>query len=308
MARNQIGVFMSNQIRLQKYIADCGITSRRKAEVLIEEGRIKVNGRLITELGTKVDPELDVVQFDGVTLSKERIEPVYLVFNKPRGVMTTVHDPEGRKTVMDFLPRLHQRVYPVGRLDYHSEGLLILTNDGEMAHKIMHPSFEVTKVYEVKVFGAVTPDLLKELKKARQFAEGPVKPKSVRIIQQLPTKTWLEFRLNEGRNREIRRICEEVGLTIDKLRRVAIEGLSINGIAPGKFDFISKKELQKLLGMSEPAPDYVSPKRTIHLSQKGAQATRKADDGYFLQYRGENYLKTMKKFKEAKAERDGARS
>jgi len=264
----------SISFRLQKVIADCGITSRRKAEELILQGRVKVNHEVVTVLGTKVNPYKDLIQVDEKVIDIMATQKLYVVLNKPRGYITTLHDPEGRKTVLDLCGGIDARIYPVGRLDYLSEGLLVLTNDGDMAHKIMHPSFEVTKIYEVKVFGSVSEGLLKNLRKGIKAHDGELKPQSVRIIKQLPNKTWIEFRLNEGKNREIRRICEAVGLTIDKLRRVAIEGLSIDAIAPGNFRFVTKKDLLSLLNFNEngnrssKTVTYRSAKRTIKLGKK----------------------------------------
>ena len=174
---------------------------------------------------------------------------MYVLLHKPRGYMTTISDPEGRKTVMDLCKEVTERIYPVGRLDYLSEGLLLLTNDGNLANLVMHPRFNVTKVYEVKVFGAVSLAIQKRLREGVELDDGFVKPFSVRVIKQLPTKTWLEFRLIDGRNREIRRICEACGLTVDKLKRVAIEGLTIDGIKPGGYRFVTKKFILDALNM-----------------------------------------------------------
>jgi 23S rRNA pseudouridine2605 synthase len=222
-------------VRLQKYIADSGITSRRKAEDLITSGQVKVNGVKVTELGTKVDPLDDSVMVRGEIVDHRRVDNIYVVMNKPRGYITSVNDPEGRKTVMDLVAPIKQRIFPVGRLDYLSEGLLLMTNDGELANMIMHPRFEVIKTYEVKIFGRVNEVILKKLKAGTTGPDGVLKPKSVRVIETLPNKTWIEFRLNEGKNREIRRICEAAGVTIDKLKRVAIGALSINSIKPGDW-------------------------------------------------------------------------
>jgi 23S rRNA pseudouridine2605 synthase len=235
------------EIRLQKLIADCGVCSRRKAEVLIVGGRVKVNGLVANVLGTKVNPNTDVVEVDDVMVDLMSVDKVYLLLNKPRAYMTTLNDPEGRKTVMDLVQGIPQRVFPVGRLDYLSEGLLLMTNDGDLANKIMHPRYEVTKVYEVKVFGHVNEALLNRIRKGVMTEDGLMKPASVRLIEQLPNKTWLEFRLNEGKNREIRKICEAMELTVDKLRRVAIEGLTIQGLPVGHYDFVTKKDLLKAL-------------------------------------------------------------
>jgi 23S rRNA pseudouridine2605 synthase len=294
-------------IRLQKYIADSGVTSRRKAEQLILAGRVKLNGNTVTELGTKVDCEEDVVMVNGEIINRDAVDHLYLVLNKPRAYMTTVSDPEGRPTVMDLTDRIKKRIYPVGRLDYLSEGLLLMTNDGEIANKIMHPKYEVEKVYEVKVFGKVNEILLNKLRKGVAAEDGLLKPKSVRVIEQLPNKTWLEFRLVEGKNREIRRICEAVEVTIDKLRRVAIGALSIQGIQPGEWRFITKKELLQALGMT---PDggkfinrtYLSKKKTVDLKKKFRMgATGKlADSKEFGSFKKESYYETLKKQQEIK--------
>lgn len=216
--------------------------------------------------------------------------------HKPRGVMTTVYDPEGRETVMDFCKEISERIYPVGRLDYLSEGLLILTNDGELANKIIHPSSGVEKVYEVKVFGIVTPQLLKKLQAGVQLEEGFVRPLEVRILKYLPSKTWLEFRLAEGKNREVRRMCEAQGLTVDKLKRIAIGGLSVNGIAPGKYQLLSKKALiQKIgLGKKSDAHRYISPKKSLRLKKSRVKVGTPADQEIFQIYRKDRYFQTIK--------------
>ncbi len=296
-------------VRLQKVIADCGITSRRKAEDLITQGRVTVNGDIVTELGTKVNPNEDVVVVDGQTIDLNFVQRVYIIFNKPRGCVTTLNDPEGRETVMDHLKQIPERIYPVGRLDYLSEGLLILTNDGEMANMIMHPRYEITKVYEVKVFGAITDTILKKLRDGVDIEGEFVKPIGVRIIEQLPNKTWLEFRLGEGKNREIRRICEGCGVTVDKLKRVAIEGLSLGDLPTGKFYYMTKPELLNALGMK---PDgtkmtnrvYQSDKKTVDIKRKGPQeGATPADDKGFYKFRREFYFQTVKTLNERKAER-----
>lgn len=298
----------TKQIRLQKYIADCGVTSRRKAETLITEGKVKINDRVVVELGTKVDPSVDVVAVDGEIIDIMSVDHVYLALNKPRSYVTTVSDPEGRKTVMDLVP-IKTRVFPVGRLDYLSEGLLLLTNDGDFANMVMHPKFEVTKVYEVKVFGRIGEAILNKLKAGIVSHDGILKPKSVRIVEQLPNKTWLEFRLNEGKNREIRRICEACGVTIDKLRRVAIGNLSIDGIKPGQWEYITKVELLKAIGINKDgtkkrnAQDYVSPKKTVDVkrSAKKQKNATMADSKDFTKFRKEVYFDTLANIKKSKA-------
>ena len=298
------------QIRLQKFIADCGVTSRRKAEHLITQGRVTINGEVVMELGVKVDPANDVVMVDGHLADLNAVEPIYLMLHKPRGMVTTLNDPEGRETVMDLVKEISERIYPVGRLDYLSEGLLLMTNDGEFANMIMHPKFNVTKVYEVKVFGSVTETIINKLKAGAYLEEGFVKPTSVRVIKQLPTKTWLEFRLNEGRNREIRRLCEAVGLTVDKLKRLAIGGLSVEGVAPGNFRLMSKHQMLSHIGLNEDgtlkkvvnAEGFISSKKTIDLKKKRPQPGTVADDEAFVKFRRETYFDSLKQISENKAQ------
>jgi 23S rRNA pseudouridine2605 synthase len=301
----------SNQdlsIRLQKVIADCGVTSRRKAEGFILDGRVTVNGKIVTELGTKVNPNTDTIQVDGNTLELAAVDKVYLVMNKPRAYMTTLSDPEGRPTVMELIYGVKQRIFPVGRLDYLSEGLLILTNDGDLANMIMHPKYEVEKVYEVKVFGHVSEGILAKIKRGVMTEDGLLRPKSVRVIEQLPNKTWLEFRLNEGKNREIRKICEAVDLTVDKLRRVAIEGLNIQSLPVGQYMFTTRKELLKALGLNEhgmkiTTRKFISAKKSLNVTKVAkivSKTARPADDKKFQAFRKENYYETVKSIKELK--------
>ena len=296
----------SKLVRLQKYIADCGITSRRKAEELITSGQVKVNGVKITELGSRVDPIEDSIMVRGEIVDHRRVDNIYVVLNKPRGYITSVDDPEGRKTVMDLVAPIKQRIFPIGRLDYLSEGLLLMTNDGDLANIIMHPRFEVTKTYEVKIFGRVNEVILKKLKAGTTGPDGVLKPKSVRVIETLPNKTWIEFRLNEGKNREIRRICEAAGVTIDKLKRVAIGALSINTIKPGDWEFITKKDLMSAIGITKDGSKtknevtYISPKKTANLvkAKKKQKNAKTANDEAFGRYKKESYYETIRIQKE----------
>jgi len=300
----------SKSIRLQKYIADCGVTSRRKAEELIAEGKVKVNERVVKEMGIKVDPQIDSVSVNGKIVDILTVDHLYLVMNKPRGYVTTVSDPEGRKTVMDLVP-ISTRVYPVGRLDYLSEGLLLFTNDGDLANKIIHPRFGITKTYEVKVFGKVSDVLLKKLRNGVDTPEGFLKPKLVRVIEQLPGKTWLEFRLEEGKNREIRRICEACDVTIDKLKRVAIGSLSVSTLQPGKWEYLSKSDLMKGIGITKDGTkrkdfkDYESDKKSIDVKKfsKKQKDAKPATAKEFSRYRKDEYYATIKLQKEAKEKR-----
>ena len=249
--------------RLQKVIADSGMASRRKAERWILEGRVQVNGSTVTQLGTKVSPN-DIILVDDNMIDTNPANKIYILLNKPRGHITTVWDPEKRKTVMDLIPSLQERVYPVGRLDYLSEGLLLLTNDGELCHKMAHPRHGVIKVYEVKVAGHITRPLLKKLRAGALIAGEWIVPYSVRIIGELPQKTWLEFRVGEGKNRELRKFCEYHGLMVDKLKRVAVGGLNISGVGIGKYRFLTKKNVLKAL---EANAIYLSPKKSLPPTQ-----------------------------------------
>ncbi len=300
-----------SQTRLQKVIADCGITSRRKAENLIIQGKVEVNGQIVTELGTKVDTNSDVVSVDGNVIDTAATQKLYVVMNKPRGYVTTVSDPEGRKTVMDLCPGIRSRIYPVGRLDYHSEGLLLLTNDGELANIILHPKYELEKIYEVKIFGNVNEPIMKKLRRGTESEDGLLKADSVRVIKRLPTKTWLEFKLSEGKNREIRKICEAAGLTIDKLKRVAIENIHIEGISPGSYVYISRAQLLQRLGITEEGVKITTKKKYLYEPNKKAVNVAKryhakgkaADDKEYQKYSKSNYLDTMKLYKEIAEDR-----
>jgi 23S rRNA pseudouridine2605 synthase len=222
--------------------------------------------------------------------------------------MTTLSDPEGRETVKDIIYDCAERVYPVGRLDYLSEGLLIMTNDGDLANKIMHPRYEVTKVYEVKVFGHVHEGILSKIKRGVMTEDGLLKPKSVRVIEQLPNKTWLEFRLNEGKNREIRKICEAVDLVVDKLRRVAIEGLNIQSLGVGKYVYTERKELMKALGLNNDGTkksvrSFISAKKSLNvgkISKIVGKTAKPADDKRFQNFKKESYYETVRSIKEVK--------
>ncbi|MFH1995222.1 MAG: pseudouridine synthase [Nitrospinota bacterium] len=245
---------MSEEIRLQKFIADCGYSSRRKAEEFIENGDVSVNGTIVTQMGTKINPVSDTVTVEGRRLYPSKSKKIYILLYKPKGYVTTMDDPEGRNTVVGLCKGIKERIYPVGRLDYLSEGLLILTNDGDLANKIMHPRYGVIKRYEVKVSGQVSDSTLNNLKRGTKIDNRVIKPLSIRLIKQLATKTWLEFKLAEGKNREIRQICNAQGIMVDKLKRVAIGNLTLKKMAPGEYMTLSKEELLDGLGMAKVKP------------------------------------------------------
>ncbi len=233
--------------RLQKFIAKSGITSRRKAEELILEGKVLVNGKRVTELGTKINPMRDRVKLDGTLLEAEK--PVYVLLHKPKGVITSASDPQGRPTVMDYVKEVSGRVYPVGRLDYGTEGLLLLTNDGDFANALMHPSHGVPKVYEVKAKGRIVDVLLEQLATGIELDGKMTAPASV-VDYGFDGKTGLttlEITIHEGRNRQVRRMMEAIGAPVHNLKRIRYGGLSLQGVKRGAYRFLSKGEVEDLL-------------------------------------------------------------
>jgi 23S rRNA pseudouridine2605 synthase len=234
--------------RLQKIIAAAGIASRRKAEELITGGLVSVNGQVVTELGSKADPERDHIRVNGKLLhGPER--HVYLLMNKPKGYVTTLRDPEGRPTVMDLLHGVGARVYPVGRLDYASEGLLLLTNDGEFANRLMKAASHVPKTYMVKVAGTPTVEDLARLRAGLFIAsEGGKRvktaPAKIRVIREA-ANPWYEVSLIEGRNRQIRRMFEEIGHHVEKIKRVRYGPLELD-VHPGEFRRLTPQEVRRL--------------------------------------------------------------
>jgi 23S rRNA pseudouridine2605 synthase len=243
--RRQANTTSNQEVRLQKILSHAGIGSRRAAETLIREGRVSVNGRVVTELGTKADPSRDKISIDG-RLVQAAQTAIYLALNKPTGVVTTLSDPEGRPTVRDLLGRLRERVFPVGRLDFHSAGLLLLTNDGELAQRLTHPRYGVHKAYRVKVKGRVVPEQIEQLTKGVALRDGMSAPARVRIVEAGERKTWLEITLAEGKNRQVRRRCEAVGLSVEKLSRIAFGPLKLGKLEVGAVRALTEAEVVKL--------------------------------------------------------------
>jgi 23S rRNA pseudouridine2605 synthase len=237
---------------LQKLLAHAGIASRRTCEQLILEGRVTVNGAVITELGTKADPERDHIKVDGKRVgSAEHL--VYLAMNKPKNCVTTVNDPEGRPTVMDLLRGVKARVYPVGRLDYASEGLLLLTNDGEFAKRITSAANHVTKTYLVKTNGALTSDQEEKFREGVPLGGKKTAPAGLKLIKRTENP-WYEVRLIEGRQNQIRLMFKNFGRLVEKLRRVRVGFLELGSLPPGKFRHLTPAEVarfRKLLTMEE---------------------------------------------------------
>lgn len=229
--------------RLQKVLARAGVASRRKAEELITAGRVRVDGKIVTELGTKVDARARI-DVDGRRLVADDL--VYLVLHKPRGVMTTLSDPEGRPTVAELLADVGQRVAPVGRLDFHTSGVLLCTNDGDFAAALTHPRRHVAKVYVTKVAGELDDDAVARWREAIVIDGRATQPASVRRLRYEGGKTWLEITLAEGRNRQVRRLGEATGNPVMRLARVAHAGITSDGLRPGQWRHLTVDELTTL--------------------------------------------------------------
>ncbi|WP_374722096.1 23S rRNA pseudouridine(2605) synthase RluB [Peribacillus tepidiphilus] len=231
--------------RLQKVIAHAGIASRRKAEELIVEGKVKVNGKVVKELGVKVGPN-DKVEVNGIPLEKE--EPVYFLLYKPRGVISAVHDDKGRKVVTDFFPEVTARIYPIGRLDYDTSGLLLLTNDGDFANLMMHPKNEVEKVYVAKVKGIMFRETVKKLEKGIKLEDGMTAPAKVKVLSTDKKKNTsiVQITIHEGKNRQVRRMLEAVGHPVLKLKREMYAFLTLQGLKPGESRELTPHEVKQL--------------------------------------------------------------
>lgn len=230
--------------RLQKILSETGVASRRKAEEMILEGRVTVNGKTAV-LGMKADPSADHIKVDGKLLIRQ--EPkVYLMLNKPRGVVTSLSDPEGRPTVKDFLKGVKFRVYPVGRLDYDSEGLLILTNDGHLANAILHPSKKIPKTYLVKIKGVLEEKTLDKLREGVHLKDGKTQPAKIRTVRKAEKNSWIEITITEGKKRQIRRMLDAVGHTVERLSRVRVGSLALSSLRPGELRHLSPDELDRI--------------------------------------------------------------
>lgn len=237
--------------RLQKVLATAGLGSRRECEVMIEQGRVMVDGRIVMRLGTRVDPQRQRIRVDGEAVKTER--RVYYLLNKPKGFLTTNFDPSGRPRVVDILKAVPQRLFSVGRLDRESEGLLLLTNDGELTNWLTHPRFGVPKTYVVQVAGRPTPEDFAKMRKGVYLSEGKVAVDSVRQKGTRGKSTLLEIVLSEGRNREIRRMLARLGHKVLRLTRTAIGPVTDRGLLPGEFRKLRPDELQTLRHVAESA-------------------------------------------------------
>jgi 23S rRNA pseudouridine2605 synthase len=242
-------------VRLQKVLAQAGIASRRACEALISEGRVEVNSEVVVEQGRRVDPERDVIRVDGARIPPPR-RHLYLAMNKPRGVLVTMDDPEGRRTVADLLAKggsrlvKNERLFHVGRLDADSEGLLILTNDGELANKLAHPSYQVPKTYIAEVTGLMNAATLQRLRHGITLEDGPVRPTSVKIVSSAAERTLIKITLQEGRNRIVRRTMEAVGHPVRHLSRIGIGPVRLGNLKLGEYRELTRDELGGLLDLT----------------------------------------------------------
>jgi 23S rRNA pseudouridine2605 synthase len=234
-------------IRLNKFLADCGVASRRGADTLISEGAVQVNGKTVFELGVRVEPGVDRVTLNGKPV-KPATQKIYVIFYKPENVLTTMEDPEGRPTVADFMEKLPVRVFPVGRLDWDTEGLLLLTNDGDFAQKVMHPREEIPKTYMVKLDGKPSDAQLQKLKFGVTIPGGRVKALHVERVRFGDSQQydWVKIIIGEGKNRQIRYMFQKIGFDVKKLKRVAIGMLSLGTLQKGEYGFLDQGGLAKI--------------------------------------------------------------
>lgn len=248
--RPELALDDDGQIRLQKLLAQSGVASRRKCEELMLDGRVEVDGEVVTRLGTKVDPRTAVVRVDG-----RRLPPmsphVHLVVNKPRGVVSTMSDPEGRRTLADLVADRPERLFHVGRLDTDTEGLILLTNDGDFAHRMAHPSFEVDKTYVAEVDGVVSRGTLRRLRDGVELEDGPVQVSSAKVVSSTAERSIVELVIHEGRNRIVRRLLEHVGHPVRRLTRTRFGPVDLTGLAPGQIRELTGAELGTLLDSAD---------------------------------------------------------
>lgn len=233
---------------MQKFLAECGVASRREAETYIAAGRVRVNSQ-VAAVGDKVDPTADTIELDGAQVSRDR--KVYVVLHKPKGVVTSAKDTHKRRTVLDCLDGVTARVFPVGRLDMDVTGALLLTNDGEMAHRLAHPKFQVDKVYVAWVEGRVTPATARALSEGIELEDGPTAPAKVTILKATGDSSRIRLVIHEGRKRLVKRMCAAVGHPVRDLRRLAMGPIRADGLIPGEWRYLSDEEIASLKDVTD---------------------------------------------------------
>lgn len=238
------------QIRLQKYLSQAGVASRRTSEELILQGLVKVNGKIVNILGSKVNSETDRIEVNGKMCSINH-NKIYILLNKPKGILTTVKDPLGRPIIMDLLTKVNERVFPVGRLDKETEGLLLLTNDGAVTYKLTHPKYEIVKTYIAHTKGIVSNESIKVLEKGILLEDGITAPAKVNIIKTVNNSTIIQIKIHEGRKRQIRRMCDTIGHPVINLIRTQMGLLSLKGLKTGEWRFLNQKEIDYIKEISK---------------------------------------------------------
>ncbi|MGM9558750.1 pseudouridine synthase [Anaerovibrio slackiae] len=233
--------------RLQKIISKAGAASRREAERLILAGRVTLNGRVVTELGTQADGEQDVIAIDGASISAPK-QKLYFLLNKPKRCISAVRDDRGRRTVIDLLPEVEEYIYPVGRLDYDTEGLLLLTNDGDLMNGLLHPRYEIEKTYIAKAQGVVTGEDIKKLCRGIMLEDGMTAPARAKLLERADNGSWcrVQLTIHEGRNRQVRRMLQAIGHRVHELKRVAFAGLTLEGVPRGGYRSLTGEEVARL--------------------------------------------------------------
>lgn len=231
--------------RLQKILSRAGIASRRAAEQYILDGRVSIDGKIVRELGTKIDPERSEIKVDGRRINL-KVEKIYLMLNKPKQVLSSVSDDRGRRTVIDLIEDVDEKIFPIGRLDYNTEGLLLLTNDGELANGLLHPKFEIDKTYLAVIKGRVDQERLDRLRIGVKLEDGMTAPALVNLLELGDDQSTVEITIHEGRNRQVRRMFEAIGYLIKKLRRIKFAGLTLEGLKLGAHRALTKREVESL--------------------------------------------------------------
>ncbi|KXS45469.1 MULTISPECIES: pseudouridine synthase [unclassified Candidatus Frackibacter] len=239
--------------RLQKVMARAGVASRRKSEEIIANGRVKVNGKVVTELGTKVNPQKDTIVVDGKEIEKERL--VYLLLNKPQGFITTVNDPRNRATVMELITDVKQTVHPVGRLDRDTKGLLLLTNDGDLTYALTHPSHEVAKTYMATVEGTPNPNTIEALERGIKLKDGWTAPAEAKVVADLGDRAIVSLTIHEGRKHQVKRMWKSVGHPVQELKRTNFGPLDLEGVPEGRYRHLNKDEVRELKEIEKEVAD-----------------------------------------------------
>lgn len=233
------------EARLQKIISQAGIASRRAVETMILEGRVEVNGAVVRELGGKFDPAQVEIRVDGKVI-RAAVAHVYYLLNKPKGYVSTASDERGRRTVLELLPGVKERIYPIGRLDMNTEGLLLLTNDGELMNGLLHPRYEVQKTYVARIASALSEEELRTLRNGVQLDDGLTAPAKVRVLEETPGRVRVEIAIHEGRNRQVRRMFKAVGHEVLALKRTVFAGLTLEGVKRGNYRPLTEDEVRML--------------------------------------------------------------